>query len=63
MVGMTVRLAESEADVRRICPVLLQLRPAFDNEGLVSEIKEQMKGIRSWGGRFIVPIPVARIEE
>ena len=43
MVGMTVRLAESEADVRRICPVLLQLRPAFDNEGLVSEIKEQMK--------------------
>jgi len=27
------------------------------------EIKAQMRGIQEWGGRFIVPIPVARIEE
>jgi len=27
------------------------------------EIKAQMQGIRVWGGKFIVPIPVARIEE
>jgi len=27
------------------------------------EIKTQMRGIQEWGGRFIVPIPVARIEE
>lgn len=27
------------------------------------EIKEQMKEIRSWGGKFIVPVPTARIED
>jgi hypothetical protein len=27
------------------------------------EIKTQMEGIRSWGGRFIVPVPKATIEE
>jgi hypothetical protein len=26
------------------------------------EIKTQMEGIRSWGGRFIVPVPKATIE-
>jgi hypothetical protein len=26
------------------------------------EIKAQMEGIRSWGGRFIVPVPKATIE-
>jgi hypothetical protein len=27
------------------------------------EIKAQMEGIRSWGGRFIVPVPKATIED
>jgi SAM-dependent methyltransferase len=27
------------------------------------EIKEQMEGIRSWGGKFIVPVPKATIED
>jgi SAM-dependent methyltransferase len=27
------------------------------------EIKEQMKEIRSWGGKFIVPVPTANIED
>ena len=27
------------------------------------EIKAQLRGIEAWGGRFIVPIPVAHIEE
>lgn len=43
MAEMTVRLAESETDLRRIGPVLRELRPAFDNEQLVSQIEEQMK--------------------
>lgn len=28
-----------------------------------TEIMEQMKGIREWGGRFITPVPVAKIED
>jgi hypothetical protein len=27
------------------------------------EIKAQMEGIRSWDGRFIVPVPKASIED
>jgi hypothetical protein len=27
------------------------------------EIKSQMRGIREWSGRFIIPVPVARIED
>jgi hypothetical protein len=30
---------------------------------LKQEIKAQMEGIRSWGGRFIVPVPKATIED
>jgi hypothetical protein len=30
---------------------------------LQEEIKPQMSGIKSWGGRFIVPVPRARIED
>jgi hypothetical protein len=30
---------------------------------LKAEIKEQMSGIKSWGGRFIVPVPEAVIED
>jgi hypothetical protein len=30
---------------------------------LKDEVKAQMKEIRSWGGRFIVPVPTATIED
>ncbi len=30
---------------------------------LKAEIKSQMRGIKSWGGRFIVPVPKATIED
>jgi GNAT superfamily N-acetyltransferase len=40
---MKVHIAESEADLRKISDVLLQLRPAFDTERLVAQIKEQMQ--------------------
>ncbi len=40
---MTIHIAESDADLRKISPVLLQLRPAFDKESLVARIKEQMR--------------------
>jgi GNAT superfamily N-acetyltransferase len=38
---MIVRMAESEADLRRVSPVLLQLRPAFDEAGLIAQIAQQ----------------------
>jgi GNAT superfamily N-acetyltransferase len=38
-----VHLAESDTDLRKISGVLLELRPAFDTERLVSQIKEQMR--------------------
>jgi hypothetical protein len=28
---------------------------------LQEEIMEQMSGIRAWGGRFVTPIPMARV--
>jgi GNAT superfamily N-acetyltransferase len=40
---MTVKIAESDADLRKISEVLLQLRPAFDKSNLVAQIKEQMQ--------------------
>jgi GNAT superfamily N-acetyltransferase len=40
---MTIRIAESDADFRKISGVLLELRPAFDTERLVEQIKEQMR--------------------
>jgi len=39
---MTVNVAESDADLHRISGVLLQLRPAFDEESLVAQVKRQM---------------------
>ena len=39
----TVHVAESDADLRKVSGVLLELRPAFDTERLVSQIKEQMR--------------------
>ncbi len=38
----TIRIAESDEDLRRVSAVLLQLRPAFDRDSLVERIKEQM---------------------
>jgi GNAT superfamily N-acetyltransferase len=40
---MTVRIAESDADLKRVSPVLLQLRPAFDEAGLIERIREQSR--------------------
>jgi GNAT superfamily N-acetyltransferase len=40
---MTVRIAESDADLRRVSPVLLQLRPAFDEAGLIAQIRQQSR--------------------
>jgi len=40
--AMTVHIAQSDSDLRRIADVMLQLRPAFDGDGLVARIKEQM---------------------
>jgi GNAT superfamily N-acetyltransferase len=41
--AMTVNIAESEADLRKISEVLLHLRPAFDADGLIAQIREQMQ--------------------
>lgn len=38
---MTVKMAESDADLERISGVLLQLRNAFDRETLIAQIKQQ----------------------
>ena len=38
----TIRIARSDDDLRKVAGVMLQLRPAFDTERLVSQIKEQM---------------------
>lgn len=38
---MNVKLAESDADLERISGVLLELRPAFDRETLIAQIKRQ----------------------
>ncbi len=40
---MTIRIAESDSDLRKIAGVLLQLRPTFDTERLVAQIKEQVR--------------------
>ena len=41
--SMTIKIVESDADLRKISGVLLQLRPAFDNDGLIAQIKDQMR--------------------
>ena len=28
---------------------------------LQDEIRRQLEGIRAWGGRFVIPVPVVRI--
>jgi GNAT superfamily N-acetyltransferase len=40
---MKIHIAESDTDLRNVVGVLLQLRPAFDTERLVAQIKEQMR--------------------
>ena len=42
-VPMKLHVAETDADLRKVSGVLLQLRPAFDAERLVTQIKEQMR--------------------
>ena len=42
-VPMKLHVAETDADLRKISGVLLQLRPAFAAERLVAQIKEQMR--------------------
>jgi len=42
-VAMTVNIAESDADLRKISEVLLHLRPAFAADGLIAQVKEQMQ--------------------
>ena len=29
---------------------------------LSAEIKQQLAGIKGWGGRFVTPVPTARID-
>jgi len=38
-----IRIAESDDELQRLSVVLRQLRPAFDHEGLMTQIKEQMR--------------------
>jgi GNAT superfamily N-acetyltransferase len=38
---VSIGIAESDADLRRITPVLLELRPAFTEDTLMARIKEQ----------------------
>ncbi len=40
---MTIRIAESDTELRKVSGVLRQLRPAFDTERLVAQIKAQMR--------------------
>lgn len=41
--SMTVALAESEADLRRVSAVLRQLRDSFDERTLIQQIKTQQR--------------------
>jgi len=40
---MQVKIAESDEQLQQICPVLLQLRPQYDNESLFEQIRLQQK--------------------
>lgn len=41
---MEVKIANSDAELHRIAPVLLQLRPDFTVESLIAQIKRQARG-------------------
>jgi len=41
---MEVRLVSSDEDLKKISPVMLQLRTGFDQENLIKQIKEQQQG-------------------
>ena len=43
MLTMSVSIANSDAEIRKISEVLRHLRPAFDSEGLISQVREQMQ--------------------
>ena len=38
---MEVRIAESDAELRKVSAVMRELRPAFDEQGLIAQIKAQ----------------------
>lgn len=40
---MSVSIANSDTELRKVCDVLRHLRPAFDVEGLISQVREQMQ--------------------
>jgi GNAT superfamily N-acetyltransferase len=40
---MTIYIAESDAELKKISGVMLQLRPDFDGPSLISQIKEQIR--------------------
>jgi len=42
-VTMSVSIAKSDTELRKISELLRHLRPAFDTEGLISQVREQMQ--------------------
>ena len=40
---MEVKIASSDEELKKICPVLLQLRPQYDEESLIDQIKLQIE--------------------
>jgi GNAT superfamily N-acetyltransferase len=42
MSSMTIRIAESDADLERVAPVLLELRSTYDRARLLAQVKAQM---------------------
>lgn len=40
---MSVSIAKSDTELRKISELLRHLRPAFDTEGLISQVREQMQ--------------------
>ena len=43
MPDMTIRIAESDAELEKVAALLLELRPAYDRARLLSQVKEQRK--------------------
>ncbi len=41
--GMSVKLLENDAEIPRLCPVLLQLRPQYNHDSLIEQIQLQRK--------------------
>ena len=43
MPDMTIRIAESDAELEKVAALLLELRPAYDLARLLSQVREQRK--------------------